>query len=368
MRTRILLSLMAAVLVAFGGPARGALYGVNPFTNDATTPLSSEGLFTLDYNTGAIVAGTIVTVPARTITGLNSVTLDPTTGTAYAIVKAAAVASRILITLDLTTGVGVEIGLLGDNFSSLAFRSDGQLFGMTGDGAAVPETLFQIDKTTAVPVLATTLGNGADGEVIAYHPGDNAFYHWSGNGTEIFERVAATTPFAVTNIPISGPSVTAEIMGAVWDPARSQFLAHNIGSQMDFWTTAGVRSGQQAATTQDVRGLALGYFLTPSAGPNGTITPAAPRLGVPGAPASFTATPNPGFAVTFGGTCVGTTAGNTFTVTSVSADCTVTAAFAPAVFGAIPVPTMSQWMLALMAALMALGAFAATGRRARSIR
>ncbi|WP_312783748.1 IPTL-CTERM sorting domain-containing protein [Brevundimonas sp.] len=202
-----------------------------------------------------MIDGRVVVVSGRTITGLNALTRDPVTGTLYAVAKATGVTGRLLITVNVATGIGTEIGNLGDNFSSLAFRSDGQLFGVTGDGASVPETLYLINKSDATKAVATTLGNGADGEVIAYNPDDNSFYHWSG-GTIVFERVLAVAPYTVTDIPITGPT-NGEIFGAVWDPARGQFLVHNISSSMDFWTTSGVRSNAQAPTVQDIRGLAL---------------------------------------------------------------------------------------------------------------
>lgn len=127
---------------------------------------------------------------------------------------------------------------------------------MTGDGATVPETLYLISKSDATKALATALGNGADGEVIAYNPDDNSFYHWSGNSVIFFERVLAVAPYTVTNVPITGAS-NDEVFGAVWDPARGQFLVHKITSSMDFWTPSGVRSNAQAPTIANVRGLAL---------------------------------------------------------------------------------------------------------------
>lgn len=258
-RFRHLKAVIVAVSMAFATMSSQAavaqsLYGVNPFTNDSSA-LSANGLFHLDYNTGAVTDGRVVTVPGRTVTGLNALTRDPTTGTIYAVAKANAVAGRLLITVNVATGVAAEIGNLGDNFSSLAFRGDGQLFGVTGDGATVPETLYLINKADATKAVATALGNGADGEVIAYNPDDNSFYHWSG-GTIVFERVLAVAPYTVTNIGITG-SPNGEVFGAVWDPARGQFLVHNISSSMDFWTASGLRSSAQLATIQDVRGLAL---------------------------------------------------------------------------------------------------------------
>lgn len=238
---------LAVVLLAFAGAASAQLYAINPFGN-------APGLFVLDRDTGAIVRGRVITVPGRTIIGGNSITRDPTNGEVYAVVRANAVAGRLLITLNVNTGVGVEIGNLGDNFSSIAFRSDGQLFGVTGDGATVPSTFFQIDKTDATNVVAQTLGNGDDGEVIAYHAPTNTFFHWSGNGTSVLERIQGNAPFNVTNVTTG---TWDEVFGAVWDPARNTFLVTDINSQMSFWSTAGAISNVQPATTNDVRGLAL---------------------------------------------------------------------------------------------------------------
>ncbi|MEP7262083.1 MAG: hypothetical protein ABI669_12815, partial [Usitatibacter sp.] len=309
MRALIWRAAMAGIFLLAGTAANAAFYGVNPFNNDNTTLPGTAGLFTLDESTGAITAGTVVSVPARTITGLLGITLDPTTGTVYAIAKANAVVGRLLITLDVTTGAGIEIGNLGDQFSSIAFRADGQLFGVTGDGAAVSETLFTINKATAVPILATALGAGNDGEVIAFNYNDGRFYHWSGNSGAInFERVLATAPFTVT--PITIGSGTNEVFGAVWNGALNQFMVHNIDSIMAFWSTAGVVTSPQPATVEDVRGMVLAYSVTPSAGANGTVP--APRLAASGQQAVFTLSPNPGFAAaSVGGTCGGTLVGNT---------------------------------------------------------
>ncbi|HLX24966.1 MAG TPA: IPTL-CTERM sorting domain-containing protein [Usitatibacter sp.] len=246
----------AGLLFAFSTFAQAQLYGGNSQSNNATALPASAGLFQLDPRTGAIQIGTVVTVPARTITGITALTRDPTTGTIYAVAKAAAVANRLLITLNLATGAGAEIGNLGDDFSSLAFRPDGQLFGMTGQGAGVPKRLWTINKATAATVQVQDLSAlGADGSIIAYNP-NGRFYFWSGNGAEIFASVQASAPFTITPIPITGPS-NNEVFGAVWDPTQSVFLVHSINAQMDSWTTGGVRSNLQPATLTSVRGMVL---------------------------------------------------------------------------------------------------------------
>src|SRR5439155_12783760 len=88
---------------------------------------------------------------------------------------------RQLVKIDSGTGVATSIGNTGDNFAGLAFDSNGTLYGVTGDGATVPETLYTLSTSDASKTLVCTLGNGSDGEVIAFNPDDGLLYHASGN-------------------------------------------------------------------------------------------------------------------------------------------------------------------------------------------
>ena len=257
-----------ALGLAFSGAARAQLFGVNPFDNNAGAPPGSYGLYYLNPTTGAIVDGRVITLAGFTVVGAQALTLDPTTGLIYAVLTVQGSATRRLATISLASGVATLVGDLGDRFSTLAFRSDGQLFGVTGDGGIVPSTLYLINKATAARVVATTLGNGLDGEVIAYNPNDNSFYHWSGNGSVVFERIDANAPYTVT--PIFTGAAGGEVFGAVWDPSVNAFLVHNIASQMATWSTTGVRSNVQPATIEDVRGMVL---LAATGGPGPLQTP-----------------------------------------------------------------------------------------------
>ena len=250
MRTNIRFVRLAAGsfgLALLAPAAHAQLYGTSSFQNQ---------LWKLDMATGASLAVSVITVPTRTITGANTVVIDPTTDVAYAVVKATGVTGRLLITVDLDTGAGVEIGNLGDNFSSLVFRPDGQLFGVTGDGATVPETLYLIDKATAAATVATALGNGADGELIGFNPRDGMLYHWSGNGTVVYEKILADPPYTVTNIPIIG-TTSGETFGTVWDECTGVFMTANIGSAFNTFAPDGTVTPQFGTTPDDIRGMAL---------------------------------------------------------------------------------------------------------------
>jgi hypothetical protein len=79
-------------------------------------------------------------------------------------------------------------------------------FAVTGDGAAVPETLYTVDLNTAATTFVMPLGNGSDGEAIAFGA-DGYLYHLSGLGVpnvdEIFERIDTFT-HVITPITLSG--------------------------------------------------------------------------------------------------------------------------------------------------------------------
>lgn len=69
------------------------------------------------------------------------------------------------------------------------------------------------------------------------------------------------------------------------------------------------------------------YVVTPSAGANGTISPATPQTLASGDSTSFTLTPAPGYTAAVAGSCGGTLAGAVYTTAPVTQDCSVVASF-----------------------------------------
>lgn len=172
------------------------------------TVTNSDGLIRVfDLQTQTTTSSVQVTSNGRNASQFNGMALDPTTGVLYVIVRFPGASSRQLASVDPTTGVAVVIGAMGDNFAGIAFRDDGSLFGVTGDGANFPEGLFAIDKTTAAAALVIALGNGDDGETIAFAD-DALLYHASGlgvpNSSEIFETIDTFGTNTITNVPLSG--------------------------------------------------------------------------------------------------------------------------------------------------------------------
>ena len=70
------------------------------------------------------------------------------------------------------------------------------------------------------------------------------------------------------------------------------------------------------------------YTVTPSAGPNGAISPATGQSVLNGATKTFTVTPSAGYSAVMSGTCGGTLTGTSFVTIPISGNCSVIASFA----------------------------------------
>src|SRR5215475_4625950 len=184
--------------------------------------------------TGATISFQWIILPPGTygayLTGLAA---HPTTGEFFALVESAPsptgpFCQHLLAKIDPATGAATIIGNTRDCFASLAFHSNGTLYGVTNSEGAVPPSLFTLDTTSATPTFLIsfdTMGvsSGAvGGSGLAFNPSDGLFYR-SGrvdDSNQIFQAINPNT-LAVTNIPLSG-SPTAEIIA----------LTHSFGNTL----------------------------------------------------------------------------------------------------------------------------------------
>lgn len=228
------------------GLSNPPMFGPSPF---------QDSLWGFDTTTHQMIYRAGPTLAGFTITGMNGLTMHPHTGELYIIMKVSGVSGRVLGTFNPVTGTCTQIGNLGDNFATISFREDGQLFGVTGDGATVSETMYLIDHTNASKTVAAALGAGADGEIICYNYDDDFFYHWSGNGTVVFEKVMSVAPYTATNIPIIG-TTGGETFGAAY-LGGGRFRISNISSSFNHCFSNGTWTPNFGANPDDLRGLGM---------------------------------------------------------------------------------------------------------------
>ncbi len=229
-----------------GAQGQALIYGASPF---------QDSLWAIDTTAGFSVAARMApTLAGFTITGINGMAYDPCQHETYVILKVSAVAGRVLAKINLSNGVCTQVGNLGDNFSSLTFDKNGQLYGVTGDGATVPETMYLINKTNGTKTLLTALGNGADGEVICFNPFNGWMFHWSGNGTVIYEKLPIGTTYTPT--AINGSLGSGETFGAL-NLGPNRFMISTINSNLRYVDTLGVVSGPFGSLPDDLRGLVM---------------------------------------------------------------------------------------------------------------
>ncbi|MEO5959365.1 MAG: hypothetical protein ABIZ49_10965, partial [Opitutaceae bacterium] len=180
----------------------------------------------LSATSGATISSVTMTLTGRSITGATGLAADPTTGKFYALLRLQPFAAehpsvRQLVTVDVTTGVVTDIGSTGGSgnlsFADLAFDASGVLYGVTGDGSpSLPRALFTLNKGTAAATFFMALGNGDDGESIAYNSDNSLLYHASGKNelslvpapaNMFFESINLATKAAPTRITLSGPFI-----------------------------------------------------------------------------------------------------------------------------------------------------------------
>ncbi len=225
LRPLVVLSLVA-LLVGVAAPVSAQfLYSGGSF---------SPTLYSLNPASGATVNSVIVVAAGYDIQQVKGLAAEPTTGELFAVLRGSAPGeganSFFLATVRPDTGEAAVIGELGDAFAGLAFDDGGTLYGVTGDGAFGPEILYTINTSDATVSGVMNLGNGTDGEAIAFNSGDGLMYHLSGwasppdggLGDVVFEKIDLGT-MAITDIPLSG-DFFINGNGLAYDAAQGDFV------------------------------------------------------------------------------------------------------------------------------------------------
>lgn len=178
-RLAYLLGILSVSLTGFSAMAQADLYYVVASEGNAVYEVGPEYPFTesswLNEENGVLIGG------------FNALASDPTTGQNYVVYWEQEVGPgvRWLGTADFASMTVQTTGLLFDKIAALACNSEGQLYGITGDGGQNPNVLYLIDPD--MPGVPNQVANFSatpddDGEALAFHPltGPNVLYRLAG--------------------------------------------------------------------------------------------------------------------------------------------------------------------------------------------
>ncbi|MCH8896551.1 MAG: hypothetical protein IH927_09860, partial [Proteobacteria bacterium] len=89
---------------------------------------------------------------------------------------------RELVTIIPASGVATSIGVLGDKYAGLEFKSDGTLLGLTGDGAEFPARINVLSKTDATVASFVCDLENTNGPGESFVNANGVFIHFSNIG------------------------------------------------------------------------------------------------------------------------------------------------------------------------------------------
>src|SRR5262245_38314115 len=240
----------ALILIFAPSLARAQLFTLSSITG--WWDYDASAIREVDPATGATISLQYIGLPPGTYgaytTGLAA---HPATGEFFALVMrpprpTGPICEHLLVKIDPATGAATIIGNTGACFASLAFHSNGTLYGVTDSEGSVPPSLFTLDTTSAAPTFLISFGTVGvssaavvGGPGLAFNPSDGLLYR-SGrvdNSDQILQAIDPDT-LAVTDIPLSG-SPADEII-ALTHSFENTLLGADAGNRLFNITTEGV--------------------------------------------------------------------------------------------------------------------------------
>jgi hypothetical protein len=163
--------------------------------------------------------------------------------------------SRLLGKVNPATGVVTSIGPTSQQFAGIAWDITGTtLYGVTGDGATTPETLYTLNPSTGAATFFLALGNGNDGETICIDALTNDILHLSGLGSQVFESINTTTR-TVSNITMTGAAISEAL--SITHLAGRNFLMADLNDDLFVVTSGGLFNQVGTLDHSYVKGMAI---------------------------------------------------------------------------------------------------------------
>ena len=316
--------------VAVGSAAQGV--AVNPAgTRAYVTNSVSNNVSVIDTATNTVVATVSVGIDPR------GVAVNPAGTRAYVVNRGSTTVSVIDTasnTVVATVAMGLQNPLVSGSFG-VAVNPAGTRAYVVHNGSQFGGQSFSvIDTATNAEVATVALASGTPRGIAINPAGTRAYVTNGGNASNFVEVIDTATHTVVATV-----AVGANPLGIAVTPDGTRAYVANSGSNNvsvidtaanTVVNTVAVGSAPQAFGLFIGGPAAPSLVVTPSAGANGTITPATPQTVAQGSTITFTVTPDSGYTASVAGTCGGTLAGMTYTTNAITAACTVVASFAPA--------------------------------------
>ena len=195
------------------------------------------------------------------------------------------------------------------------------------------DTFMLVDNTGPNPIIGTFNGL-PEGGVTSLNGVPMRISYVGGTGNDITLAVATqtVTPSAIGNglVLPSDPQVVVQgdIVSFTLLPAAFHHLLSVTGTCPGGLEGNTFNAGPITADCTVIASFVPDFFtVTPTAGPNGTISPNTPQQVANGATTSFTVTPAAGYAASVASGCGGSLVGTTFTTGAVNGNCVVAATF-----------------------------------------
>jgi hypothetical protein len=193
------------------------------------------------------------------------------------------------------------------------------------------------DVTAATRILSSTTNIQTPGDAVGVNRTTGSMVASAKGNLYWFRLVRGGQTYATFDLlaPINGACGSASNASLVTTAPSANLCSTGTPTAVTSstasytWGCNGSNGGTSTAATACSAGR--GYTVTPSAGANGSISPNTAQVVAYNATPSFTVTPSGGYTASVGGSCGGSLSGGTYTTSAVSADCTVSASFAPSI-------------------------------------
>jgi hypothetical protein len=210
----------------------------------------------LDLDTGQELAGSQLQAGDELDSwGAHGLAEDPTSGTLWIVLALPLGMERFLGTVEPETGEVTVVGEPGHHLSAIAFDPAGRLLAVSGSGNEPPETLFELDTTTAAATELMPLGAGGGGEALALHPPSGLLLHMSGGEDQVAE-VLDPDALTLTDVPLSGFG-SQEVNGLTWSPILGVYLACGFDDRLWTVTPEGARARTGIPVAYPCNGLSV---------------------------------------------------------------------------------------------------------------